>query len=327
MNYQLIPIGDIWQEGMLCLPKRIVSGYLKFASEYQLKALLLILSANGTSDSRTIAKALACTEEDADDFLEFWVEEGLLSRDGQAIIPTAALPVEEKVPKANKKEIAPVPILSPKDIIAMCRESEELTSVLRNAQEVLGKTLSHVEQELIINMVSYYGLPSDVVLTILQYFKLEKTKGRALGTSYIAAMAKNWSEEGICSLEAADEKLRELESSDRLWSEIVALSGLRHRNPTLKQRDMIKRWSEDFSIEMIAIACEIMRENADKPTLKYVDSVLRNWKKKGIFTPDAVVEDEKKHSASSKAKTEEMDKTYDIDEITKKAMFNENYDI
>lgn len=93
----------------------------------------------------------------------------------------------------------------------MCRDSEELTLTLRHAQEVMGKSLSHVEQELIVNMVTYYGLPCDIVLMILQFYKNEKESGKAIGTAYIAAMAKNWSEEGIVTLDDAEEKLHDIE--------------------------------------------------------------------------------------------------------------------
>lgn len=330
MEYQILPIGDIWQNGTFCVPSKIVSDYIKLASEYQLKALMLILSSNGRASGHDIAKSLGCTENDADDFLDFWVEEGVLSKDGVIVPKSVCEPVDAKVKSDSKPvkkvEPMPVPTLSPKDIVAMCRESRELTEFLRNAQEVLGKTLSHAEQQMIINMVTYYGLPEEIALTILHYYRSEREKGKAIGTAYIAAMAKNWSEEGITTLDAADEKLKDIESTDKLWSEIVELSGIRHKKPTDKQREMIKSWSEDFSIEMIALACDAMRENTDKPTLNYVNTILKNWKKKSIKTPADVAADNQKHSKKSNSKYE-IDSTYDIDEITKKAMFKENYDL
>lgn len=333
MQYQIVPVGNIWQDGMVAVPKKAVSDYIKLASEYQLKALLLILASNGPCDSKTVAKSLGCTEADATDFLEFWVEEGILSCDGKVNIESpalsqTALPEPREKKTVEVKESIPVPKLNPSDIVTMCRENKELTELIHHAQEVFGRTISHVEQELVINMVTYYGLPCDVVLVILQYYKTEKSKGRAIGTAYIGSMAKNWSEEGIVTLEAADEKLRSLEASDRLWSEIVAISGVKHRSPTVKQREMISRWSDDFDIQMITIACDIMKENTDKPTLKYVDSVLKNWKKKGIFTPDAVANEEKEFREKKENKQKsDIDQTYDIDEINRRAMLNDDYDI
>ena len=196
MQYQIVPVGSIWQDGMVAVPKKAVSDYIKLASEYQLKALLLILANNGPCDGKFVAKSLGCTEADANDFLEFWVEEGVLSCDGAVnaapVSETAVIqpkPVEVKT--VEVKEAIPVPTLNPSDIVAMCRENKELTELIQHAQEVFGRTISHVEQELVINMATYYGLPSDVILVILQYYKTEKSKGRAIGTGYIGSMAKN----------------------------------------------------------------------------------------------------------------------------------------
>lgn len=336
MEYRILPIGDIWQDGTFCVPAKIVSDYIKLASEYQLKALMLILSSNGRASSNNIAKTLGCTENDADDFLDFWVEEGILSKDGVTVPQNncesniSDIDIKEKSKPVKKMETMPVPTLSPKDIITMCSESKELTELLRNAQEVLGKTLSHAEQQLIVNMVTYYGLPGEIALTILHYYKSEREKGKAVGTAYAAAMAKNWSEEGIITLEAADEKLRDIESTDRLWAEVVELSGIRHKKPTSKQREMVKDWNDDFSMEMIALACDAMRENTDKPSLNYVNTVLKNWKKKGISTPADVKSDNENHSKASENKKNaklQSKPNFDIDEIAQKAMFNDNYDV
>lgn len=350
MNYRINPMGELWQGGTFCLPKNIVSNYIKLASEYQLKTILMIFANDGIGNSKSIAKTLGCTEGDIDDFLEFWVEEGVLlkAEDGTAVVNTdetadviaapietveKPAPAEVPQPKIKSVEALPVPTLTPKDIIAMCRDSQQLTMLLRTAQEVLGKTLSHANQEMIINMVTYYGLPEEIVLTILSYYKSEKDKGRAIGTAYISAMAKNWADEGITTLTAADEKLKELESSDKLWSEIITLTGIRHRNPTIKQRDMIKVWADTFDMQMISLACDIMKENTQKPSLNYVDKVLKNWHKKGLKTPaDVDADNEKYNRKKEKENSKTIDRieskpSYDIDEIERRARYNDDYDV
>ncbi|MGN0532203.1 MAG: DnaD domain protein [Eubacterium sp.] len=334
MQYQVIPVGDLWQGGMFCVPNLVVRQYIKLASEYQLKALMIVLSNNGNGNPKDVAKILGCTESDACDFLDFWVEEGLLSCDRVTAAPTVTAPDPAKPPKEEPRkptvESMPIPTLTPKDIVTMCREDSMLTDTLRSAQEVLGKTLSHAQQEMIINMITYYGLPGDVVLTILQYYVNEKKSGRVLGTAYVTAMAKDWSEQGITTLDAADEKLRELELSDKLWTEIIAMAGMHYRNPTAKQRVMIRNWREDFSMEMIGIACDAMNENAAKPSLKYVDGILKKWKKQGIKTPADVENDNAQHKQrkeNSDSHHSDIDTTYDLDEIERRAMFDDNNDI
>lgn len=332
MEYQVLPMGDIWSDGIINVPKKVALGYVKMASEYQLKALLLILANNGKSSSLDIAKSLGCTEQDVDNFLDFWVSEGVLAVDGAVPQNPAPAPVPEKKeakPK-KKKEVIPIPVLNPSDIVRACNENPDLTVLMQSAQEVWGGAISHLEQELIVNMVNYYGLPCEIVLVILQYAKNEKSKGRAIGTAYISSMAKDWSEKGITTLAAADEMLTDLENSDRMWNRVIDLAGIRHRMPTQKQRAMVKAWGEDFSIDMIALACDQMKEYTEKPTLKYVDSVLKNWKKKGITTPQMVEAENQKFDSAKQEKNSgklQSAPNFDIDEITNDAMFNDNYDI
>lgn len=334
MDYQIPPMGDLWNDGMFSVPSVITNKYIRLASAYQLKALLVILSSGGRSTSKNISLAIGVPESEVCDLLAFWVEEGVLLENGTAPPPK---PVAEKpapeppAPDARQTEEMPTPVLTTTDITAMLRDDEALHELFLNAEDILGRSISAVEKELLANMSAYYGLPNEIVLTILQYYKTEKEHGRSIGVSYVAAMAKNWSDEGITTLDAAEEKLKAIEESDRHWNEIIDLSGIRYRRPTVKQREMIKAWRADFNTEMIALACDAMRENAERPTLKYVDSILRNWKKKGIKTPEDVNKDNEQHTGEKSGNNGgdklEVKPSFDIDKIQDKIFNNDDFDI
>lgn len=331
MQYQLIPVGDIWNDGMVMIPKRIITKSLRFSSEYQIKALLLIASSGGVIDSQGLAKDLGCTEADANEFLQFWVSEGLLNPAGESV----ALPVTQEKPKQELKETTAKkdvdfgpPQLKRSDITQYINEGGDVAGLLNEAQMIKGRSLAYNEQELIINMHEYFGLPAEVVVYILQYYYTKRKNGEAVGTAYVEKIAKNWADEGITTALAADEKMQELEMSDKQWSEIIVMSGLRHKTPTISQREMVSRWCGEFSMTMISIACDIMKENTEKPTLKYVDTVLKNWKKKGIATPEDVKKEAQEHlEQKSQKKKGNIDKTYDLNDIATKAMLNDDYDV
>ncbi|MDD6728640.1 MAG: DnaD domain protein [Eubacteriales bacterium] len=328
MDYRILPFGNVWDGGIFNVPSLLVDKYLKMASEYQLKALLFILRNNGQSDSAELAKALGQTTGDIDNILEFWVEEGILSVNGTAVEPqiqvTEPEPEKEKKPKA--KDTMSPPTLSPKDIIAILRDDEKLRFLLTEAQTVLGRGISRAEQEMLINMVNYYGLKPEIVLMILEFYRAEKLKGRSIGISYVNSMAKNWAEEGIDNLADAEEKLKEIERSDRLWNEVTALTGIRHRRPTVKQREMITQWFDDFDISMVSLACDIMKENIPEPKLSYVNSVLKKWKKEGITSPSQVKaqqeEFEKQKNSRKDGDKLKSKPTYDLEKIKQDAMNN-----
>ncbi len=346
MDYQLIPMGDVWSQGMFTVPAAVVSQYIRLASAWQLKALLVVLAHNGHCTSREIAQTIGVPESEVCDLMEFWVQEQVLLQNGQAAAAQEA-PQPQKAPstpeqppekEAEKKEEKPQhreakvtpPDLSPAAVNEELRNNPALTELMRESEVVMGKSLSHVMKVSIIHMNQFYGLPAEVVMTMLQYYKTEKEKGKSINMSYLMKMAQNWSEEGIDSLQAAEEKLRDLERSDTLWNEIITLSGLRFRPPSQKQRAMVEGWAKDFSMEMIALACDVMKEHADKPGLPYVDSVLKNWKKKGYQTPQQVEQGEAAHKNAKKgagAQHHEIESTYNLDDVEKNTMFNDDYDV
>ncbi len=339
MNYQIMPMGKLWESGMFSVPSIIAKSYIKLASEYQLKALLLILSDGGNADSKKIAKTLGCTESDADDFLEFWVDEGILIRDSQISEQHTEKTEDKKAEKAPEKkekkeklDSPPLPVLNKQDIAQAMAENDGINALLQSAQEVFGGTISHSVQAAGVNMVQYYGLPWEIALTILQFYENERNKGKALGIAYVMAMAKNWSEEGITTLEAADEKLRYIENTNKLWKEILSMSSLHYRNPTQKQRALVKSWEEDFSFDLISYACEIMCETAEKPSINYLDGILKRWKKDGIKTVEEAKAGKEKHEKQTKKTSKGPQKlsgkpSFDIEELERRAMFDDDYDI
>lgn len=326
MNYQIAPFGSIWSNGIFNVPADLVDKYLKIASEYQLKALLFILRNGGQASSSQIAKALGQTAGDIDDLLELWTEEGILSADGQAVVlKTEMKPIEPKTEKKVVKESLSAPRLTPADIINAQRDSSDIAFLLTEAQVILGRTISHAEQEMLVNMVNYYGLKAEVIMMILEFYRSEKERGKSIGISYVNAMAKNWAEEGIDSVADAEAKLQDIAKSDRLWNEIIAITGIRHKRPTAKQREMIKEWFSDFDITMITLAADIMKENIPEPKLAYMNTIIKKWRKSGIASPSQVKAEQE---AYAKSKSEKKDDrlqskpTYDLDEYARFAMNN-----
>lgn len=327
MDYRIAPFAGVWSNGIFNVPNDVVDKYLKLASEYQLKALLFILRNNGQSSSSDIGKALGHTCADIDDLMEFWIEEGVLSVDRQAPVQKPVVQKKEEAPKPVKETIS-APRLTPKDVISMLRDNKELTFLVNEAQVILGRTISHAEQEMLINMVNYYGLKVEVIMMILEFYRSEKQRGKSIGIAYVNAMAKNWSDEGISSIAEAEDKLRDIERSDRLWNEVVAITGIRHRRPTAKQREMVKGWFDDFDITMITLAADMMKENTAEPSLAYVNSIIKKWKKNGIGTPEQVIAEQEAFSKSKAEKSGDKlqpEPTYDLDNY--KTFFVNNTDI
>lgn len=330
MDYHIAPFAQVWGNGIFNVPNDVADRYLKIASEYQIKALLFILRNGGKSTSAEIAKALGQTSGDIDELMEFWTEEGVLSseKDSQGehyAAPSEQTPPQEKEKARTVRETLPPPRLAPKDIVSAQRQSKEIAFLLNEAQVILGRTISHSEQEMLVNMVNYYGLKVEIIMMILEFYRSEKEKGRAINLSYVNAMAKNWADEGIETISQAEEKLSSIARSDRLWNEIISITGVRHRRPTAKQREMLERWFADFDISMITLAADIMKENIPEPKLTYMDSIIKKWKKAGIKSPSQVQAQQEafeKSKADKKSDRLTAPPTYNLEKVKRDVMDN-----
>ncbi|MCR5207468.1 MAG: DnaD domain protein [Eubacterium sp.] len=324
MPYRIIPNGEIWNGGVFCVPKAVTEKSLKFASENQLKALLYLLSNNGTAEPAEIAKALGISEAQAAECLDFWVYEGVLSSGSEA----EAAPVEKPEPKPEKRalESLPMPSLTPRDVVNLCAENAELASLLRAAESILATSLSISMKSNLINMVTYYGLPVSVVVTLLEYYKSERDAGRNITTRTLQQIAKDWANEEISTIEQASEKLLEMAESEKLWLRVLELCEFDYRQPTQAQLKMLRRWRNDFEPEMIFFACNVMKKytEEEKRSLKAIDNILKDWKRKGLKTPDEVKNQPKPDSKKDKKKSKP---SFDIEEIKKNSDLNDDFDI
>lgn len=341
MEYQILPIGDLWKSGMFSVPQAIAEKYLKLASEYQLKALLIILSSAGISTDEEISKRLGITVSDVRSIMEFWQAEGVVcpSEEKSAASPKVEQGPAEAEQKREVKKSLPVkekkqeikisaPSLSPKDIACLAGENPEIAELLNEAQEAYGRTISPGEQEMIVNLVTFYGLGYGAVLMLLGYCRREREAGRAISAGYFYKIAERWLDEGITTVEEAEEKIRVLEQGGRLWQTIKERAQISKKAPTVSQMEMINQWKSDFSMEMIELAIDEMKENIDNPNLRYVDKILKNWKKAGIKTPaqykKSLEEYKKKKEEAENAKSGKISRapTYDLKDKRKKDLSN-----
>ncbi len=332
MNYQIVPIGGVWQGGMFSVPQAIADKYLKLSSEYQIKALLIVLGSGGVSSSKEIARRLGITEADAQGIMEFWIAEGVLSAEGVSQKAYAnqsdALPQKKaEEQKRTSLEIKP-PTLTPAEVKTAALENAELEELFNEAQVAFGRTLSHKDEELLANLVGFYGMKPEIILMILTFAKSEKEKGSLISPNYIYKIVENWLDEGIVTVALAEEKLRAVEGSNKLWREISGRCNLK-KTLTPKQAARVAEWQADFSNSVILLAADAMMENAEKPCFNYLDTTLFNWKKQGIKTEGDVEKSkeqfrQQKKEKESKAAQGKISRkpTYNLDKIKKDILNN-----
>lgn len=326
MDYAVSPFGQVWQNGIFNVPNDLVDKYFNFATDKQIRALLFVLRNGGQANSKSVSQALNVDENTADEILEFWVLEGVVTCNSKA----PAQPEKKETVRVIKQ--APQAMkLSPRDIVEFTRQSTENAMLLNEAEVVKGRSLSNDEKSAIINMVNFYGLKAEIILMLLHFYFNERKRGKTVGNAYLLKMAANWANDGIATIADAEVKLAQIEKSDRYKNEIKAITGIMPK--TDKQGEMITAWFNDFDTTMITLAFDTMKKdiaNEDmaisEPSLAYMNSILKRWKKYNISNPrqleeylEDIAQKQEKRTKSSKLQRKP---TYDIEAIKKYASEN-----
>ncbi|MCL2855976.1 MAG: DnaD domain protein [Defluviitaleaceae bacterium] len=183
------------------------------------------------------------------------------------------------------KETVPEPVTPP---ISHQYSLAEMENHLRNPEvarlfslvnHALANQLNDSDRKMYLSFYDELGLPVDVIDFMLK-FCLERGKK---GNAYLRTVAQNWAEQGISSIQEAEEYVGLFNNEYR---EILRYFGITSRDPIPKEVGFMQRWLKEdgFALPLIQLACEKAIMNTGKPNFNYTDGVLGKWKEEGIST-------------------------------------------
>lgn len=308
--------------GMFALPSEVVDKYVKLSSAGAVKVLLVIFRNGGRVEEEEISRKLNMKADDVEDALEYWVECGILQKDGDEAKISKVKYEEEPCEKAEVKEkrtatqlkplTSPIKKPTPREIDKIGKQ-EDVQMLLREAEATLGKTFTSSDTSTLIWLYSWAGIPADVLLMIIAYCKyVGKT-----GMNYIQSTAISWVNDGIDTMEKAEEYIEKRYGQDEFERRIRRVFGLWGRAFTENEKKRLEEWREyEFSDEMYKEAYDRTVEATGKVSFAYINSILMNWNQKGIRDLGAAQEESKQ----TKKEKENAEQSYDIDEIERRIM-------
>lgn len=327
MDYKVNP-GSL--SAVFMVPSQIVDNHIKLATGQQLKVLLWVLRHAGDGfDMKKMCADLSFSALDASDYLQYWVETGILSRDGSTTNSapvTTVQPKTEKKAEESKKELPDIIPSRPtaSEIAQRAEESADIKFLLLETQSKLGRTIGYDGQCTLLMMHDTYGIPVEVILMIIEY---AVSVGKA-NFHYIASIGKDWGEKEIDTIEKADEQISRLDTVNKLWRSFATMAGLSNSRPTQAQTKYMLTWNKQwgFSVEMIFSAYEEMTEHCQKMSFPYMNKILESWYNAGIKTLSDVEKSKatphtantppaKNGNAANGAKP-----SYDLDEFNRNAL-------
>lgn len=180
---------------------------------------------------------------------------------------------------AGKTTRLEIPTYSKAQIKALS-SNEEVKWIMSIAERYLERLLNPTDIQLIIYLYESVGFPADLILYLYEYCASKDKKN----PSYIEAVALSWAEQGIRTVEAAEDASLKYNTN---YNAVVKAFGL-NRMPGTAEQHYIDRWTGHgsgnfgFSTDIIEEACNRSLLATGRPDFKYTDKILENWHKKGI---------------------------------------------
>ena len=252
---------------IFAVPSKIVDEGLKFSDGVKLKVLLYVLrNSDKPLDNEEISKATGVNVTDIPEALDYWVSIGIFKKsdnvykpveeenNSESEIKVTKIETVEQISKeveTAKKHFTVTKPQKPDYVFTAQRLAvdEELKILVGEVQSVLGKVLSNSDISTLLMLKDTCGLPLDVILMLIQYC-VSVDKGNMRN---IEKMGIKWADDGVYSVEAADNKIRQIKQTSKNFSIISSVFGLVNvGSPTKKQLEYGNKWIEEwkFSPEM-----------------------------------------------------------------------------
>lgn len=307
---------------VFAVPSKIVDDGLKFSDGVKLKVLLYVLrNADKEFSEEEISRVTGVNVTDIPEALDYWVSFGVLTKSENTytfpestadevinknnshieLTSVSENKVEtekgttEKAEEPEHKQRFTVTRPQKPDYVFTSQRlaaDEELALLVNEAQSAFGKTLSNSDIATLLMLKDTCGLPLDVILMLIQYC-ISIGKGNMRTVEKIGI---GWADDGIYTLEAADNKIRMIKQSNKNFAIVSSAFGLSNiGSPTKKQLEYGDKWVGEwkFSPEMLREAYERCVDTKGVMNLKYIDGILKRWNSNGIHNTNDLITFEK----------------------------------
>lgn len=287
-----------------------------------LYGLRLCYAVGTKPDNAHIAKALDLLESDVVQAWKYWEKKGVIRRGMEGGIEFVDLTMETPAPPPQAQE---KPQYKAQDIASAVTTDRRMSMLVDFAQNVFGKTLGTAETATLFSFYDWLKLPLEVIMMLLEHCAaLEKYSMR-----YAEKIAIAWADEGINTIERAEQHLQNADKRAKLSRKYKRILGIVGRDLSDAEYAHILQWTEEMKMpqEMIKTAYEKAVLSTGHTNFPYINAILQSWHKQGIYTIGDLDRD-KAPAASPKPLPKKNNKfvnyeqtgVYDFDEIERRAL-------
>ncbi len=298
----------VW--GSIFAVPSVVSERLKLTNGDHLKVLLYMLAnTDKLLTNEEIAEMTGVGAGTVSDAVIFWKNMEIIEETEGEFLPKkgdiphkTAKPVNEisapeKQTAAVRSKLTSDTQFPPKEIAAAVNNEQAFKFLCQTFERLMGRPTKHSERQTLMVLTEEIGLPSEVVIMLVEYcFSIDKAT-----PAYMKSVALDWYRHGIDSIPKAEERIQQLKTyntlENRLRTKFRMTSAF-----SQKQKEIIASWTElGISEELIDEAYDKTLNATGKMSFPYMDTIIKSWAEKGIKTPDEINKDKPAESSDTEA--------------------------
>ncbi len=259
---------------------------------------------NRSVSNAAIADALKLNLIDVVNAFLFYSSQGLIKIHNFTSVDDGDFDIEFCPDTSEKKTVVPFrPSYKASEISRRLQENPKMSQMYRLVSQILGKTLSSADTELLYSFHDYYGLPVEVILVLIEYYV---SKGKR-SMKYLEKEAGKWATAEIDTVKKAKAYIKKREDFLSYTNRLRTLLGIHERHLTTRELAFINKWQNEFfmSPEMVKAAFELTVNQTGKLSFAYMSKILESWAQNKITTPENITRT--KVTSSKKEKSSRYD--------------------
>lgn len=299
MNFRREIIKDFYLRDT-CVENIFINEYMTQApGDYVKVYLFAIMYADFDlqMSNETIAKHLGMEDEDVLKAWSYWEKMGVVKKHYEKASDKFHYQVEflnlkervyGKKPKLQKAENK-VP-----DRLKELMADDTIKDMYSEIERITGRLFSGKEPSEILSWIDDYNATPEMIVYAYSYCVKKKNHSNH---KYVAAVVKEWTAQGLKTIEQIEDYLEETDNRHYLYKRVLRALGFL-RNATEEEKRVMDTWFDQmgFSIEKVLDACK-KTTGISNPNINYINSVLKAWSN-GVDKPTPAHEEGKTGTGS-----------------------------
>ncbi|MBQ8425621.1 MAG: DnaD domain protein [Clostridia bacterium] len=259
-------------EGFTVIDNTFLNEFLPQATGDDVKVYLFCLNMCNNPNLEdncldTICKILSLTEEQVKNSFAYWQEMGLVQIVSNSPYEIKFLPIRSHS-GSNK-----------------IRKPEKYTDFNNQMNEIItGRMITPTEFNEYYSLIETYHIEPNALILIAKYCTI--IKSNSIGYPYILAVARNFANEGIKTVETVEQKFLEQEQSSIEIKQVLSALGLK-READIDERNLYLKWINNYGFTQ-GVVLEIAKSLKKRGGFTKLNELLTKYYEQKLFTIEEI---------------------------------------